>query len=80
MQIEVKLTDHQLPLLASLIAAELRGSATYSKKEAAEKLGVSEKTIQRRVDAKLIPRVPNLNNVRIPCSFIDKLVNPNLGA
>ncbi|GAA5117041.1 helix-turn-helix domain-containing protein [Luteolibacter yonseiensis] len=78
----VQLSDDDLEKIANRVAAKIRaGKAdTYSVKEAAKVLGVSIKTVNRRIQAKLYPRVPNMRSVRIPAAFIDRLVEPNTDA
>lgn len=79
MTLQVELSDEQLVQIANLVAVKIRAgqATTYSKKEAAAVLGVSVKTIHRRIEAAIIPTIPNLGAVRIPAAFIDQLVNPH---
>lgn len=79
MILQVQLTDDQFEELAKRVAIKLRvGKAdTYSVREAANVLGVSPKTVQRRVIAKLIPRIANISPIRIPAAWVDQQVNPN---
>lgn len=77
--LQVELSDAQLAEIAEQVARINRtGKATtYSVAEAAKILGVASKTISRRVQAGVYPRIPNLKSVRISAAFIDQLVNPN---
>lgn len=86
--IQIAISDEQLPHLAaliakspelaSLVAGELRGRRdAYTVAEAAEKLGVTSKTIRNRIEAKIIPIIPGVGPKRIPAAYIEKLLNPN---
>lgn len=79
MTIELELNDTQMERLASMVAIKLRAgmATTYSVTEAAKLLGVCSKTVSRRVEAKVYPRVPGLKSIRIPAAFIDRLLNPD---
>lgn len=79
MIVQLEISEEQLAKIADLVAMKIRDrkADTYSKYQAATILGVHHRTIDRRIEAGLIPRVPNLKSVRIPAAFIDKLVNPN---
>ena len=77
----VRLEPDQLRELAKLVAAELSDATrpeTYTTKEAAKLLRVSEKTIHRRVAAGLIPTVPNMGKVLIPADALDQDCGRNM--
>lgn len=48
----------------------------YTVEEAAAKMGVSEKTVLRRIAAGTMPTLPGLRRRRIPRAHIESLINP----
>ncbi|MEO5713592.1 MAG: helix-turn-helix domain-containing protein [Luteolibacter sp.] len=79
MKLEIEITDALLTQIAERVAVILRvgKASTYTVGEAAAILGVCKKTITRRIEAKLIPSVPNIRPPRIPADFIDRAVTTN---
>jgi hypothetical protein len=77
--LEVILSEKQLDLLADKIAKKMRNAeaSTYSIAEAAAVLGVCSKTVARRVEAGILPHLPNIRPIRIPAESIDRLLNPS---
>ena len=81
MNITITIPDEQLEMLAIMIASKLvvkslGGKDTYTCKEAAQRLGVHQETIRRRVKAGIIPRIPVISKLIIPGAAIDNIVNP----
>jgi len=81
MNTTITIPDEQLEMLATLIARKIGGAnagrATYTVREAAGVLRVSEKTIRRRVEAGTLARVPGMGRTLIPSAVIEKLINPH---
>ena len=81
MTITIQLTDEQVDALADRIAARITPRITpraddkpLTVKEAADRLGVSTSTINRRLAAGTIPTVPGLGRSLIPASAIAELL------
>lgn len=77
----IKLDPSGLAELAKLIASKMKEERMkpYSPQEAAEALGGSKTTVERRVKAGVYPEIPQLGKTRIPASFIngpDRRKNP----
>lgn len=77
MKVELELSDEQVGaiidgMLAKAGNLQTRG-LTYE--QAADLLNVSPATVRRRVDAGIIPTIPNISPQRIPSNFIDRLLN-----
>lgn len=79
MTITLTLTDDQIDALATVVAERMRGTTTpsprphfYTVPEVAKALRISTKTVRRRIDAGIIPRVPAVAAVRIPAAWLDQ--------
>lgn len=70
MILEIELSDTQLAKIADMVAAKLerKNRTAYTVAEVAKRLGVSNRTITRRIEAKVIPTVPGIGAKRIPAS------------
>lgn len=70
-------TSRQLQIIKELIRENAPGRPeSYTMGEVAKMLKVHPKTVKRRVDAKLYPKVPNTGKaVRIPAPFIDGILD-----
>lgn len=79
MTITIHFTDEQMQQLADRIAERMRFSHADDRpltvKEAADRLGVSTSTINRRLAAGTIPTVPGLGRSLIPASAIAELLD-----
>lgn len=76
--ITITLSDEMLEALATLVAAKVAGQpakSAYTAKEAALRVGVSRDTIERRVKAGLIPRVPGISKLLISAAALERFVN-----
>lgn len=77
--LQIQLSDADLERLAEMVAAKRGASDQVPNKphtvsEAAERLGVSPRTIRRRIEAGLIKTIPELGHVRIAPSEIRRLL------
>ena len=80
--VQLVLTDAHLDAIAERVAALHKGNVggePYTKEEAAKALRLSVRTIERRLEAGTILKIPNVGAVRIPASEIERLRNPNGG-
>jgi hypothetical protein len=66
-----------IDLVREVVAGEMSAPAkdAYSVPEVAEKTGLSQATIRRRVKAGIIPVVPGLNPARVPSDFVTRMMN-----
>jgi excisionase family DNA binding protein len=67
----------QLVAALGAVPAGIAAPDFYTAAEAAAVLGLSLKTIRRRIQAGLIPCVPGVRRTRIARRYIDSLANPN---
>lgn len=77
MTITIQLTDEQVDALADRIAERITPRAAdrpLTVREAADRLGVSTSTINRRLAPGTIPTVPGLGRSLIPASVIADLL------
>jgi excisionase family DNA binding protein len=78
--LQITIAEEHLATLAGMIAAAMPtkdDDRPLTVPEAAKRLGVSVRTIQRRVEAGLIERVPGMGRVLIPAAAVQRLLNPN---
>lgn len=75
-------TPKQLQIIKDLITEHAGPRPeSYTINQVANMLKVHPKTVKRRVDAGLYPKVPNTGKaVRIPAPFIEGLLDPNRNA
>jgi hypothetical protein len=76
--IPIRFDADQLQELAKLVAKELsRGSQqqTVSPEELGAMLGVSGKTVRRRITAGVIASVPNIGVLRVPADEVERLTH-----
>ena len=79
MILQLTISDEQLAELADMIADRIQGRMAasgkpYAAKEAAEALGISLSTLNRRIRAGEIPKIPGLGRTLIPAQAIDDLL------
>ena len=76
MIIKLEFTEEQVAEIAKQVVGLLRAGLpdVYTVREAAKMLRIDPKTIRRRIDAGLIPTVPNIGATRIPALFIEELI------
>jgi hypothetical protein len=75
--LEVTLSDETLERLAEKIAAKTQRTIRrepYTIEQAAKALGVCGATIRRRVQAGIIPCVPNIGKRLVPASAIEAML------
>lgn len=72
----ILLTDDQIDLIAERIAAKLRlaEKKTYTLKEAAAALHLSERTTRRLIDDGRLQRIPGTAKPIIPATSLEKLL------
>ena len=78
MNITLHLSDDQVQAMADHIAQRIQLSSAdkpLTVKEAADRLGVSPSTINRRLAAGTIPSVPGLGRSLIPASAVKDLLD-----
>lgn len=78
--LRILLSEQQLEQLADRISHNLMASkptenASYSISEVADKLGVSARTIQRRVEAGIYKRISNISQIRISHSELTRILS-----
>jgi excisionase family DNA binding protein len=76
MTLEIELSDEQLAKIADMVVAKLNGGklASYTIAEAAEKLGISGRTIRNHIKAGIIPKIPGIGATRIPAGYVDGII------